>query len=195
MDIAIKYEKIKKYVILCLGDYMKVIIDPYRGGNDTGREINSQYEKNILLNISKKLSEKLNKLGINTELIRTNDISLTDEERTSIINEIKDKNDIIIQNRISEDGEFDIIYPLRSSDNLPSSLTKDIEKNGIQVDKYYQRRFYQKSEDYPIWWDLFDRIYSWVYWSKLEALAFKKVFWTECMFIDSTLSIKIRLHW
>ena len=119
---------------------MKVIIDPYRGGNDTGREINSQYEKNILLNISKKLSEKLNKLGINTELIRTNDISLTDEERTSIINEIKDKNDIIIQNRISEDGEFDIIYPLRSSDNLPSSLTKDIEKNGIQVDKYYQRR-------------------------------------------------------
>ena len=45
---------------------MKVIIDPYRGGNDTGREINGQYEKNILLNLSKYMSERLNELGIKT---------------------------------------------------------------------------------------------------------------------------------
>ena len=119
---------------------MKIIIDAYRGGTDTGKVINGQYEKNILLNISKKLSERLNELGISTELVRTNDISLTDEERNSIINEIKSTNDIIIQNRISEDEEFDIIYPLRTSDNLPSSITKDIESEGITVDKYYQRR-------------------------------------------------------
>ena len=43
------------------------------------------------------MAEKLNELGISTELVRNNDISLTDEERNSIINEIKDKNDIIIQ--------------------------------------------------------------------------------------------------
>ena len=71
---------------------MKVIIDPYRGGSDTGEQINNQYEKNILLNISKYMAEKLNELGISTELVRNNDISLTDEERNSIINEIKDKN-------------------------------------------------------------------------------------------------------
>ena len=119
---------------------MKVIIDPYRGGSDTGKEINGQYEKNILLNLSKYMSEKLNELGISTELVRNNDISLTEEERTSIINEIKDKNDIIIQNRLSEDNEFDIIYPLRRSDSLPSGITTSLELSGINVDKYYQRR-------------------------------------------------------
>jgi len=119
---------------------MKVIIDPYRGGSDTGRQIDNQYEKNILLNLSKYMADKLNELGISTELVRDNDISLTDEERNSIINEIKDKNDIIIQNRYSDDSEFDIIYPLRKNDFLPSMISKDLELNGINVDKYYQRR-------------------------------------------------------
>ena len=119
---------------------MKVIIDPYRGGNDTGIQIDNQYEKNILLNLSKYMADKFNQLGISSELIRNNDISLTDEERNSIINEIKDKNDIIIQNRLSDDNEFDIIYPLRNSDSLASLISKDLETNGINVDKYYQRR-------------------------------------------------------
>lgn len=119
---------------------MKVIIDPYRGGTDTGQNINNQYEKNILLNLSKYMAEKLNQDGIQTELVRTSDISLTDEERNSIINEIKDKNDIIIQNRLSDDNEFDIIYSLRNKDTLPSLIAKNLEVNGITVDKYYQRR-------------------------------------------------------
>lgn len=119
---------------------MKIIIDPYRGGSDTGREIFGQYEKNILLNLSKYMQEKLNELGISSELVRTTDMSLTDEERNSIINEIKDKSDIIIQNRLSEDNEFDIIYPLRNSDNLASLITNNLQESGINVDKYYQRR-------------------------------------------------------
>ena len=119
---------------------MKVIIDPYRGGSDTGKEINNQYEKNILLNLSKYMAQKLNQLGISTELVRENDISLTDEERISIINELKNKNDIIIQNRLSDDNEFDIIYPLRNSDTLSSLITTALESNDINVDKYYQRR-------------------------------------------------------
>ena len=119
---------------------MKIIIDPYRGGNDTGKEINGQYEKNILLNISKYMLKKLEELGISAELIRNTDISLTDEERNSIINEIKDKDDIIIQNRLSDDNQFDIVYPLRNSDSLSSLISKDLQTRGINVDKYYQRR-------------------------------------------------------
>lgn len=119
---------------------MKIIIDPYRGGSDTGKEIDEKYEKNILLNISKYMSKKFSEYGINNELVRTNDISLTDDERTSIINEIKEKNDIIIQNRLSDDNEFDIIYPLRNSDSLSSLISSSLEKKGINVDKYYQRR-------------------------------------------------------
>ena len=119
---------------------MKIIIDPYRGGSDTGGEINGQYEKNILLNLSKYMSKKLEERGILSELVRNNDISLTEEERNSIINEIKDKNDIVIQNRLSEDNEFDIIYPLRNSDSLASVITTELQSRGINVDKYYQRR-------------------------------------------------------
>lgn len=119
---------------------MKVIIDPYRGGKDTGELINGQYEKNILLNISKVLKEELEKNGINASLIRENDVSLTDDERNSIINEIKAKGDIIIQNRLSENNEFDIIYSLRSTDELPSYITNNLSKSNILVDNYYQRR-------------------------------------------------------
>ena len=119
---------------------MKIIIDPYRGGTDVGSEINGQYEKNILLNLSKYMEQKLEERGISSELVRNNDISLTEEERNSIINEIKDKNDIIIQNRLSEDNEFDIIYPLRNSDYLASLITTELQSRGINVDKYYQRR-------------------------------------------------------
>ena len=47
---------------------------------------------------------------------------------------------IIIQNRLSDDNEFDIIYPLRNSDSLASDITTSLEGRGINVDKYYQRR-------------------------------------------------------
>ena len=119
---------------------MKVIIDPYRGGNDTGQLINGQYEKTILLNLSKLLKEELERNQINSILVRENDVSLSDDERNSIINEIKEKNDIIIQNRLSEDNQFDIIYPLRNSDNLPSYIANNLNQNNIIVDNYYQRR-------------------------------------------------------
>jgi len=119
---------------------MKIIIDPYRGGSDTGIEINGQYEKNILLKLSEYMSSKLKELGIDSELVRNNDVSLTDDERISIINEIKSNSDIIIQNRLSEDNEFDIIYPLRNNDNLASQIANNLQSIGINIDKYYQRR-------------------------------------------------------
>ena len=119
---------------------MKIIIDPYRGGKDTGKNIDGQYEKNILLDISKYMADQFSKYGYTAELVRTTDVSLTDDERNSIINEIKNNNDLIIQNRISEDGEFDIIYPLRNSDELASIISKNLETNDINVNKYFQRR-------------------------------------------------------
>lgn len=119
---------------------MQVIIDPYRGGNDTGISINAQDEKNLLLDISKYMSTELEKKGIKTELTRTTDISLTDDERNSIINELKNNNDIIIQNKLNENNEFNIIYPLRNSDALASLISNNLTKNNINVDKYFQRR-------------------------------------------------------
>lgn len=119
---------------------MKVIIDPYRGGKDTGENYSNQYEKNILLEMSRYMVTAFAKKNIDTELIRNTDVSLTDDERNSIINEIKNKNDLIIQNRISDNNEFNIIYPLRSNDTLPSLISNSLEANDINVTKYFQRR-------------------------------------------------------
>ena len=119
---------------------MKIIIDPYRGGKDTGKLISNQYEKNILLDISNYMSKQFKNKGIDTELVRNNDVSLTDDERNSIINEIKNPNDLIIQNRISENTAFDIIYPLRNTDKLASLISSNLEANDINVEKYFQRR-------------------------------------------------------
>ena len=119
---------------------MKIIIDPYRGGRDTGENISGQYEKNIILNLSKFMNNEFKKKGIDSELIRTTDVSLTDDERNSIINELKNNNDIIIQNRLSDDKEFNIIYPLRANDILVNHIITDLEKNNINVDKCFQRR-------------------------------------------------------
>ena len=119
---------------------MKVIIDPYRGGKDTGENYSNQYEKNILLEISRYMATDFAKKNIDTELVRNTDVSLTDDERNSIINEIKNKNDLIIQNRISDTNEFNIIYPLRSNDIIPSLISTSLEANDINVTKYFQRR-------------------------------------------------------
>lgn len=119
---------------------MKVIIDPYRGGKDTGENYSNQYEKNILLEMSRYMVTAFAKKNIDTELVRNTDVSLTDDERNSIINEIKNKNDLIIQNRISDNNEFNIIYPLRSNDTLPSLISNSLEANDINVTKYFQRR-------------------------------------------------------
>lgn len=119
---------------------MKIIIDPYRGGTDTGKNYNGSYEKNILLNISKNMQEELTKRGIYSELVRSNDVSLTDDERNSIINEIKNNSDIIIQNRISKDDKFNIIYSVRRNAALASSISNNLESNRINNVRYFSRR-------------------------------------------------------
>lgn len=119
---------------------MKVIIDPYRGGKDTGKNYSNQYEKNILLEMSRYMATAFAKKNIDTELVRNTDVSLTDDERNSIINELKNKSDLIIQNRISDNNEFNIIYPLRNNDTLPSLISTSLEANDININKYFQRR-------------------------------------------------------
>lgn len=119
---------------------MKVIIDPYRGGKDTGKNYSNQYEKNILLEMSRYMATAFAKKNIDAELVRNTDVSLTDDERNSIINELKNKSDLIIQNRISDNNEFNIIYPLRSDDTLPSLISTSLETNDININKYFQRR-------------------------------------------------------
>ena len=119
---------------------MKIIIDPYRGGDDYGAKIGDKYEKDILLDLSKYMNNSFNNQNINSILTRNTDESLTDENRVNKINKLKQDNDLIIQNRFDTSSDLSIIYPLRSSDKLASLIFSNLENNGISVNKYYQRR-------------------------------------------------------
>ena len=119
---------------------MKIIIDPYRGGDDYGAKIGDKYEKDILLDLSNYMNNSFNNQNINSILTRNIDESLTDEDRVNQINKLKQDNDLIIQNRFDTSSDLSIIYPLRSSDKLASLIFSNLENNGISVNKYYQRR-------------------------------------------------------
>jgi N-acetylmuramoyl-L-alanine amidase len=66
---------------------MTVVIDPGHGGHDPGAiGVNGLKEKNINLDISKKLEKELNDLGYDTIMTRDSDIYLTLQERVSLAN-------------------------------------------------------------------------------------------------------------
>ena len=98
-----------------------VIIDPYRGGNDSGYIDNNVVEKDFNLMISKYINNRLNELGIQSIMTRDNDKSLSDEERASIINSY---NGIAISNRLTSGDEngVDIVYSLKNTNNIPNRL-------------------------------------------------------------------------
>lgn len=65
----------------------KVFIDPGHGGSDSGAiGVNNLYEKNITLQISKKVETLLKNQGIEVKLSRDSDKYLSLDERTSSAN-------------------------------------------------------------------------------------------------------------
>lgn len=119
---------------------MKIIIDPYRGGIDTGATIDGRLEKDIILDLSKYFSNRLKDRGIEVILTRNSDDSLTDNERVNIINSLSNDKDLIIQNRINTAEGLNIIYPLSYTDKLESLIASNLTNGGFDVNKYYQRR-------------------------------------------------------
>ena len=116
-----------------------VIIDPYRGGNDSGYINNNVVEKDFNLMISKYINNRLNELGIQSIMTRDNDKTLSDEERASIINSY---NGIAISNRLTTGDEngVEIVYSLKNTNNIPNRLENAFNDRDIFVNKVYQRR-------------------------------------------------------
>lgn len=123
---------------------MKVIIDPARGGNDTGVSGGGITEKDWNLNISKYIYNILKNNGIEVYLTRNEDIDIPEEQRATRIKDYagKENNIIVISNRLNDgkDDGAEIVYPLRSTDNLAKSIATALESTGQNVNKYYQRR-------------------------------------------------------
>lgn len=121
----------------------KIVIDPYRGGEDIGSSVNNIIEKDYNLKLSKYIYDRLKSLGIPVSITRDNDETLNFDDRVNRIKEFYGNgNDIIvISNALTTGGDgASIVYALRNSSGLSERLANELTKVGIDVSKYYQRR-------------------------------------------------------
>ena len=121
----------------------KVVIDPYRGGDDTGKVKGNLIEKDFNLEISKYIYDKLKEKNIPVALTRDSDKTLSIEDRVNKIKSLYGSgNDVIvISNALSSDEEgVQIVYALRNTRNLSEKLANSFDAKNIKVNKYYQRR-------------------------------------------------------
>lgn len=83
--VKIKTEKQKVY----LAKNEVIVIDPGHGGPDVGATRNNVFEKDINLDVAKRVYDILTKAGYKVEMTRTNDVNPTLQERCDFANERK----------------------------------------------------------------------------------------------------------
>lgn len=71
---------------------VSVILDPGHGGHDVGAEFGSIYEKDIVLNISNKVGDILEKNDINVIYTRNEDVALGENEKEDLKSRVKISN-------------------------------------------------------------------------------------------------------
>lgn len=122
----------------------KVVIDSGHGGSDSGAIGNGIIEKNLTLNISKYMYDRLKELGVPVKLTRDMDVDLPASERPQkVLDQFGNGSDVIVvSNHINAGGAegAEVIYALRNKDTLAKKILDELEKQGQLVRKYYQRR-------------------------------------------------------
>ncbi len=123
----------------------KVIINPIFGGSENGTISGNIIEKDYNLEISMKIYDILKSKGIDVYLVRSDDSTLTDEERLLIIDTFLDSSDddvIILSNMLASgnDSGAEVIYALRNDDRLAREISNYLEEAGQDILKYYQLR-------------------------------------------------------
>lgn len=122
----------------------KVVIDAGHGGSDSGAIGNGIIEKNLTLDISKYMYNRLKELGVPVKLTRDSDVDLPASERPQrVLDQYGNGKDVIvISNHINAGGAegAEVIYALRNKDTLAKKILDELEKQGQLVRKYYQRR-------------------------------------------------------
>ena len=133
--------------------YKGIVIDAGHGGTDSGATGNGIIEKDLTLKIAQYIHNRLDDLGIKNVLIRNTDETINPTERVERVNNAYGTSGdvIVVSNHINAGGGdgAEIIYALRNNDTLSSLIATEIEKEGQNVRKYYQRRLpSDPSKDY-----------------------------------------------
>lgn len=126
-----------------MNDY-KIVIDAGHGGDDPGASGNGIVEKDLTLDISRRMYDKFRQLGIPVTLTRTGDETLDPTERVNrILNAYGNSDDVIvISNHINAGGGdgAEVIYALRNNNRLADSVLQALGNAGQNMRKAYQRR-------------------------------------------------------
>ena len=121
-----------------------IVIDPGHGGKDPGAIGNGLQEKDYALLISEYMFKQFQEAGIPVVLTRTDDETLSPEERVDrILSAYGNNSDVIvISNHLNAGGGdgSEVIYALRNNDRLAKLVLENLSDTGIPIRKYYQRR-------------------------------------------------------
>lgn len=120
-----------------------IVIDPSKGGRESGVTGNGIVEKDYNLLISEYIYNRLKSLGADVKIIRTTDEYISEDDRANkILNAYGNNSKVVaLSNMLGNTGSgAEIIYALRNNSNLASSLAENLDDAGLTVSKYYQRR-------------------------------------------------------
>lgn len=120
-----------------------IVIDPSKGGRESGVTGNGIVEKDYNLLISEYIFNRLKSLGADVKIIRTTDEYISEDDRANkILNAYGNNSKVVaLSNVLGNTGSgAEIIYALRNNSNLASALAENLDDAGLTVSKYYQRR-------------------------------------------------------
>ena len=120
-----------------------IVIDPSKGGRESGVTGNGIVEKDYNLLISEYIFNRLKSLGADVKIIRTTDEYISEDDRAKkILNAYGNNSKVVaLSNMFGNTGSgAEIIYALRNNSNLASALAENLDEAGLTVSKYYQRR-------------------------------------------------------
>ena len=120
-----------------------IVIDPSKGGRESGVTGNGIVEKDYNLLISEYIFNRLKSLGADVKIIRTTDEYISEDDRANkILNAYGNNSKVVaLSNMLGNTGSgAEIIYALRNNSNLALALAENLDDAGLTVSKYYQRR-------------------------------------------------------
>jgi len=123
-------------------DY-RIVVDAGHGGSDPGAVSGNLRESDFNLAAALYMYNRFRELGVPVAITRDTDRTLTRSERLSTMTDTfgNDPNVIILSNHINAGGGegAEIVYPLRTSEELPKSILEAIGEEGQIMRKVYQR--------------------------------------------------------